>query len=218
MFLENTGLIYSVIKRFLGRGVDADDLYQIGCIGLLKAIDHFDTSFEVRFSTYAVPVITGEIKRYFRDDSVVRISRSLKETYFKIQQIRNELYEKTGKEPTAEIICEKLKIDMEEFLLAWELDFNVESLQKVIYQSDDSEICLIDKISEKTDQQEEIINRLYLQKKLEELQPDERKLICLRYFREKTQMEIAREMGISQVQVSRLEKRILKKMREFSEK
>lgn len=218
MFLENTGLIYSVVKRFLGRGVDTEDLYQIGSIGLLKAIDHFDMSFDVKFSTYAVPMITGEIKRFFRDDGMVKVSRSLKETYYKIQQVRNQLYEKNGKEPAVEDVCREMNMEMDEFLLAWNLDFDVESLQRVIYQSEDSEICLIDKIPEKTNQQEDIIDKLYLQENLNVLSSDERKLIYLRYYQEKTQIEIAEELGISQVQVSRLEKRILKKMREFSEK
>ena len=214
MFLENTGLIYSVIKRFLGRGVDSEDLYQIGSIGLLKAIDHFDVTFDVRFSTYAVPVITGEIKRFFRDDGMIKVSRTLKENYCKIQQMRKELCEKKGREPTVEEICTEMKMDKEEFLLSWGLDQEVESLQKVIYQGEDSEICLMDKIPEKNDRHEEVINKLFLESKLDALRPEEKKLICLRYFREKTQMEIAAELGISQVQVSRLEKRILKKMRE----
>ena len=214
MFLENTGLIYSVVKRFLGRGVDAEDLYQIGSIGLLKAIDHFDTSFDVRFSTYAIPMITGEIKRFFRDDGIIKISRSLKENYCKIQQVRTVLCEKLGREPLMDEVCKEMQLDMDEFILSWEVDNAVESLQKVIYQGDGSEINLMDKIPEKKNQQEEMIDRIYLEEMIRTLPADERKLIYMRYFQEKTQTEIAKEMGISQVQVSRVEKRILKKMRE----
>ena len=214
MFLENTGLIYSVVKRFLGRGVDAEDLYQIGSIGLLKAIDHFDTSFDVRFSTYAIPMITGEIKRFFRDDGIIKISRSLKENYCKIQQVRTVLCEKLGREPLMDEVCKEMQLDMDEFILSWEVDNAVESLQKVIYQGDGSEINLMDKIPEKKNQQEEMIDRIYLEEMIRTLPADERKLIYMRYFQEKTQTEIAKELGISQVQVSRVEKRILKKMRE----
>ena len=214
MFLENTGLIYSVVKRFLGRGVDAEDLYQIGSIGLLKAIDHFDTSFDVRFFTYAIPMITGEIKRFFRDDGIIKISRSLKENYCKIQQVRTVLCEKLGREPLMDEVCKEMHLDMDEFILSWEVDNAVESLQKVIYQGDGSEINLMDKIPEKKNQQEEMIDRIYLEEMIRTLPADERKLIYMRYFQEKTQTEIAKELGISQVQVSRVEKRILKKMRE----
>lgn len=214
MFLENTGLIYSVIKRFLGRGVDADDLYQIGSIGLLKAIDHFDISFDVKFSTYAIPMITGEIKRFFRDDGIIKISRSLKENYYKIQQVRAELCEEMGREPKMEEICQKMQIDMDEFLLAWETEHAVESIHKVIYQSDGSEICLVDKIPEKVNQQEMTLDRIYLEEILGSLPMEERRLIYMRYFQEKTQTQVAKELGISQVQVSRMEKRILKKMKE----
>lgn len=214
LFLENTGLIYSVIKRYSGRGVDAEDLYQIGSIGLLKAIDHFDTSFDVKFSTYAIPMIMGEIKRFFRDDGIIKVSRSLKENYNRIQQTKSELCEKIGREPTLEEVCTEMQMDMEEFLLSWELDYAVESLQKVIYQSEGSEICLIDKIPDDSEQEKETLDRIYLETLLEDLPPDERKLIHMRYYEEKTQMQIAKELGISQVQVSRLEKRILMKMKE----
>lgn len=214
MFLENTGLIYSVIKRFLGRGVDAEDLYQIGSIGLLKAIDHFDTSFDVRFSTYAIPMITGEIKRFFRDDGIIKISRSLKENYCKIQQVRSTLSEKLGREPNLDEVCAEMQMDAEEFLLSWEVDNTVESIHKVIYQGDGSEISLIDKIPEKVNHQEQMLDKIFLEEIIGTLTPEERRLIYLRYFQEKTQMQIAKELGISQVQVSRVEKRILKKMKE----
>ena len=213
MFLENTGLIYSVIKRFLGRGVDAEDLYQIGSIGLLKAIDHFDTSFDVRFSTYAIPMITGEIKRFFRDDGIIKISRSLKENYCKIQQVRSTLSEKLGREPNLDEVCAEMQMDAEEFLLSWEVDNTVESIHKVIYQGDGSEISLIDKIPEKVNHQEQMLDKIFLEEIIGTLTPEERRLIYLRYFQEKTQMQIAKELGISQVQVSRVEKRILKKMK-----
>lgn len=215
LFRENTGLIYSVIKRFSGRGAEMEDLFQIGSIGLLKAIDHFDTSFDVKFSTYAVPMIMGEIKRFLRDDGIVKISRSLKENHYKIQQVRAKLYEKFGREATILEICEEMQMDMEELLLSWEADNTAESLQKTIYQGDGTEISLLDKLPEKENQQEQALERIFLEEMLDSLPAEERRIIYMRYYLEKTQTQIAKELGVSQVQVSRLEKRILKKMREM---
>ena len=181
---------------------------------MLKAIDHFDTSFDVRFSTYAIPMITGEIKRFFRDDGIIKISRSLKENYCKIQQVRSTLSEKLGREPNLDEVCAEMQMDAEEFLLSWEVDNTVESIHKVIYQGDGSEISLIDKIPEKVNHQEQMLDKIFLEEIIGTLTPEERRLIYLRYFQEKTQMQIAKELGISQVQVSRVEKRILKKMKE----
>lgn len=214
LFQENTGLIYSVIKRFTGRGVDMEDLFQIGSIGLLKAIDHFDMSYDVKFSTYAVPMIMGEIKRFLRDDGIVKISRSLKENHYKIQQMRMELYESLGREPSILEVFEKMQMDMEELLLSWDADNTAESLQKTIYQGDGTEISLLDKLPEKRDQQEQALNRIFLQQLMEKLPSQEQKLLDMRYYQEKTQTEIAKELQISQVQVSRMEKRILKKLRD----
>lgn len=214
LFEENTGLIYSVAKRFLGRGVDMEDLFQIGSIGLLKAVDNFDLSFDVRFSTYAVPMIAGEIKRYLRDDGIVKVSRSLKENCVRIYQIRERLERSLGREPTMEELCAECGMSMEELVMSMESGAEVESLHKTIYQGDGNEISLIDKLPEKENGQEVLLNRILLEEILGKLDTRERMLIYMRYFQEKTQTEIAEELGISQVQVSRLEKRILKNLRD----
>lgn len=213
LFEENTGLIYSVAKRFLGRGVDMEDLFQIGSIGLLKAVDHFDLSFDVRFSTYAVPMIAGEIKRYLRDDGLLKVSRSLKENCARIYQLREELERTLNREPTLEELAGECGMSMEELVLAMESGAEVESLHKTIYQGEGNEISLMDKLPEKVNGQEVLLDRILLEEILGSLDARERRLIYMRYFQEKTQTEIAGELGISQVQVSRLEKRILKNLR-----
>ena len=213
LFEENTGLIYSVAKRFLGRGVDMEDLFQIGSIGLLKAVDHFDLSFDVRFSTYAVPMIAGEIKRYLRDDGLLKVSRSLKENCARIYQLREELERTLDREPTLEELAGECGMSMEELVFAMESGAEVESLHKTIYQGEGNEISLMDKLPEKVNGQEVLLDRILLEEILGSLDARERRLIYMRYFQEKTQTEIAGELGISQVQVSRLEKRILKNLR-----
>lgn len=212
IFQENTGLIYSVARRFLGRGVEMEDLFQIGSIGLLKAVDHFDASYEVRFSTYAVPMIAGEIKRYLRDDGILKVSRRLKENCAKIYQEREYLEREWGREPTLEEISEATKLSMEEVVMALESTAEVESLHKTIYQGDGSDISLMDRIPEKENGQEQVLDRIFLDEMLTSLDVQERRLICMRYFKNMTQTEIAAELGVSQVQVSRMEKRILKNL------
>lgn len=214
LFEENVGLIYSVARRFLGRGVDMEDLFQIGSIGLLKAADKFDMGFEVRFSTYAVPMIAGEIKRYLRDDGILKVSRSIKENHYKIYQKRESLERSLGREPTLAELSEAMQLPMEELVLTMEAGTEVESLQKTIYQGDGNEISLMDKLTEKGNQQEALLDKLLLEEILGTLEPKERRLIYMRYFLDMTQTQIAERLGISQVQVSRLEKRILKKLRE----
>lgn len=213
IFKENTGLIYSVARRFLGRGVELEDLFQIGSIGLLKAVDHFDISYEVRFSTYAVPMIAGEIKRYLRDDGILKVSRSLKENCAKIYQERERLERELGREPVLEEISEATKFSVEEVVMALESTAEVESLHKTIYQGDGSDISLMDRIPEKENGQEQALDRIFLDEMLKCLDAQERRLICMRYFKNMTQTEIAAELGVSQVQVSRMEKRILKNLR-----
>ena len=207
---KNMGLVHSIARRFQNRGAELEDLVQIGCIGLLKAIDKFDLSYEVRFSTYAVPMITGEIKRFLRDDGMVKVSRSLKEAAGKAYAVREELLMKTGQEPSMEEIAKELSVSEEELIMAMESSAQVESLQKTIYQSDGSDIALEDKLPE----QEEVLDKLLLEDILGSLNARERELIYLRFFKEKTQTSIAKMMGMSQVQVSRLEKKILKALRE----
>ncbi len=210
---ENVGLIWCVVKRFYGRGAEAEDLFQIGSIGLLKAIDKFDLSYDVKFSTYAVPMISGEIKRFLRDDGMIKVSRSLKELAYKAYFAKEELQEKLGRDPTLEELAMELQVEKEELAMAMESAGEVESLYKPIYQQDGNEIQLMDKLEEKEVQEEKIINRMLLKQLLEHLQKEERQLIYMRYFANKTQSEVGKTLGISQVQVSRLEKKILSYLR-----
>ena len=214
LFKENTGLIYSVAKRFLGRGVEMGDLFQIGSIGLLKAVDHFDPSYEVRFSTYAVPMIVGEIKRFLRDDGILKVSRSLKENCGRIYQAKEKLEKELGREPGLDEIAAEVELSLEEVILALESTAEVESLHKTIYQGDGNDISLMDRLPEKENGQEQALDRIFLDEMLQSLDARERQLIGMRYFQNRTQTEIAAELGVSQVQVSRMEKRILMKLKE----
>jgi RNA polymerase sporulation-specific sigma factor len=211
---ENVGLIWCVVKRFYGRGTEAEDLFQIGSIGLLKAIDKFDLSFEVKFSTYAVPMISGEIKRFLRDDGMIKVSRSLKELSYKIFQMREILIAKLGREPTLEELAENMEVDKEEIVQAMEAGGEVESLYKPIHQKEGNEIRLVDKLEEKERKEEKILDHMLLAQLLETLDKEERQLIYLRYFADETQSQVGKKMGISQVQVSRMEKRIIENLRE----
>ena len=214
IFQENIGLVWSIVKRFQNRGVDLEDLFQIGSIGLLKAVDKFDTSYEVKFSTYAVPMISGEIKRFLRDDGMIKVSRSLKETCYKAYLAREKLEKKMGRDPQIQEMAKEIGIPEEELIQALDSSAEIESLQKTIYRGEGNDICLLDKLEEKRDRQEESLNRTLLEEILGSLSPQERQLIYMRYFQERTQTEIAGELGISQVQVSRMEKKILKRLRE----
>ena len=214
MFEENTGLIYSVAKRFVGRGVEMEDLIQIGSIGLLKAVDHFNASFEVKFSTYAVPMIAGEIKRYLRDDGILKVSRSLKENCVRIYSAREKLEKELGREPVMEEIAQSAQLSVDEVVMSLESGAEVESLHKIIYQGDGNDISLMDRLQEKENGQDAALNRIFLDEILKKLDARERQLIYMRYFKDMTQTEIAVEMGISQVQVSRMEKRILKQLKD----
>lgn len=218
LFEENTGLIYSVAKRFLGRGVEMEDLFQIGSIGLLKAVDKFDMSYDVKFSTYAVPMIIGEIKRYLRDDGILKVSRSLKENHYRIYQVREALTRRLEREPTTGEMAEEMGISIEELVMTMESGAEVESLHKMIYQGEGTEISLMDKLPEKENRQEKVLDRIFLEEILGTLEAKERRLIYMRYFQNMTQMEIAHELGVSQVQVSRMEKRILRSLQESAEK
>ena len=218
LFKENTGLIYSVAKRFLGRGVEMEDLFQIGSIGLLKAVDKFDMSYDVKFSTYAVPMIIGEIKRYLRDDGILKVSRSLKENHYRIYQVREALTRRLEREPTTGEMAAEMGISIEELVMTMESGAEVESLHKTIYQGEGTEISLMDKLPEKENRQEKALDRIFLEEILGTLEAKERRLIYMRYFQNMTQMEIAHELGVSQVQVSRMEKRILRSLQESAEK
>ena len=211
---ENMGLVYTVVRRFLGRGCEQEDLVQIGCIGLLKAIDNFDTSFDVRFSTYAVPMITGEIKRFLRDDGIIKVSRILKEAAAKAYRAREVLEKRRGTEPTMEEIAMETGISTEDLVLAMEAVADVESLSQTIYSGDGTPVLLGDRLPDKQDHNEVLLNRMLLGELLGLLEEQEQEIIRLRYFEDFTQVQVALRLGMTQVQVSRLEKRILKKLRE----
>ena len=205
---ENMGLIHHVAKRFLGRGVEAEDLFQIGAIGLLKAVDRFDLGFGVRFSTYAVPMIAGEIRRFLRDDSMIKVSRSLKELAVKAARLREQLLMERGAEPGVEELAGRLGVEAEELVQAMDSCTEVESLQKVISQGDSEGTSLLERVEQGRDEQEELLRRMLLEELLASLDPKERRLIVLRFFHDRTQSQVAEELGMSQVQVSRLEKKI----------
>ena len=210
---KNLGLVHHIVKRFAGRGYETEDLFQIGSIGLMKAIDKFDLSYDVKFSTYAVPMIAGEIKRFLRDDGMVKVSRSLKENGFKIRQAMERSEKEMGHEASMREISEMTGISAEDIVLAMEANVEVESIYKSVYQSDGNEIFMVDRLPSGKDENENVLNHMLLEHLLSQLTQEEKELIGLRYFQDKTQMEVARVLGISQVQVSRLEKRILLRMR-----
>lgn len=212
---QNLGLVHHIVKRFLGRGYEAEDLFQIGVIGLIKSIDKFDTGYDVKFSTYAVPLITGEIKRFIRDDGMVKVSRTLKENSIKVKYARERLESRLGHEPTLEELAGEADLSVEEVVLAMEANIQVESIYKSVYQSDGNEIYMVDQLAdEKENAQEAVLNHMVLNQLLDGLPQKEQKLIWLRYYQDKTQTEVARVLGISQVQVSRMEKKILTNMRQ----
>lgn len=211
MINTNNGLIWSIVNRFSGRGYDIDDLYQVAVVGFIRAIKKFDTSFDVRLSTYAVPYILGEIKRYIQAEGPMKISRTIKELFFKIVDLQKE-YQKAGKEPpTIEELAKELDTDKEEIIIALESKNNVNS----IYESskDDESLTLADKISTGRDEQDLITNKIALTEVIEGLQDREKQVLLLRYFRGKTQKEVAALLNVSQVQVSRIERQVLAQMR-----
>ena len=210
---ENMGLVWSIVRRFAGRGCETEDLFQIGSIGLIKAIDKFDTSYDVRFSTYAVPMIAGEIRRFLRDDGMIKVSRSVKEMGIKVSAAREKLAGTLGREPTLEEIAGSVGASREGVEASLEAGAQVESLYAPA-GGDDTNLSLLDRLSQESRENEEVLDRMVLKKLLGSLGEKERELIVRRYFYGQTQTKIAGQMGISQVQVSRMEKRILKKMRE----
>lgn len=210
---ENMGLVWSIVRRFAGRGCETEDLFQIGSIGLIKAIDKFDTSYDVRFSTYAVPMIAGEIRRFLRDDGMIKVSRSVKEMGIKVSAAREKLAGTLGREPTLEEIVGSVGASREEVAASLEAGAQVESLYAPA-GGDGTNLSLLDRLSQESRENEEVLDRMVLKKLLGSLGEKERELIVRRYFYGQTQTKIAGQMGISQVQVSRMEKRILKKMRE----
>lgn len=210
---ENLGLVGSVVKRFENRGYEREDLFQIGAIGLIKAIEKFDFSYEVRFSTYAVPLVTGEIRRFLRDDGMMKVSRSIKESGWRVKQSREKLEQELGRSVTLQELADDTGLPEEEIALALDASQEVASIYQTVYQSDGSELYLVDKVADDEPEEERLINRLTVQQLLEMLGPKEQQLIKLRYFEGKTQCSVADQMGMSQVQVSRMEKKILQEMR-----
>ncbi|MCL2499379.1 MAG: RNA polymerase sporulation sigma factor SigF [Defluviitaleaceae bacterium] len=211
---ENSGLIWSVVKKFSKRGYELDDLYQIGAIGLLKCIRKFDLGFDVKFSTYAIPMIIGEIKRFLRDDGIIKVSRPMKELATKARYAQEALTAKLNRQPTLSELADEIKVETEELVVAMEAGMEIESLHATIYQGDGSPIYLIDKVSQDHDGGEQAVNILALKQLIGRLKPKERKVVILRYFQDKTQMEVASAIGVSQVQVSRIEKRVLQTLRD----
>lgn len=219
---ENLGLVRAVARRFDNRGHDREELFQIGCIGLMKAIDKFDISLNLAFSTYAVPMITGEIRRFLRDDGMVKVSRTLKENAYKVHKAREWLCKELGREPNLVEVSAATGLSNEEIVMATEANREVESLYQPVYEKDGDELLLIDQLCgrEKEDftreepEKEAVLNQMVIDQLLSLLNGQERKLIELRYFENKTQTEVAAELKMSQVQVSRLEKKILLRLRE----
>ncbi len=212
---SNLGLVRSVIRGFTNRGIDFEDIFQIGSIGLLKAIDKFDLSFDVRFSTYAVPMIVGEIKRFLRDDGIIKVSRSLKQVAYLAKSAEERLQNSLGREPTIQEISEEIGVEKEEIIMALESSYHPEYLYDVVHQNDGSPLYLIDKLSSNVDDESEMIDSIVLKDILGQLKPRDRKVIILRYLKDKTQNEVANILGISQVQVSRIEKRIIEDIRSY---
>ena len=236
---ENLALVWSIVKRFVGRGHEEEDLFQIGCIGLIKAIDRFDTGFGVKFSTYAVPMITGEIKRFLRDDGMIKVSRTVRENGWKIGAAVQKLNQELGRDATVDEIAAATELTTGEIVLALEAGKEIDSIYRTIYESEGRNLILEDQITAGSEgavgyagnvekgqnawmnengacidkEKEVVLDKLFIKELMDSLEPEERELIGYRYFREMTQTQVAKLMGMNQVQVSRLEKKILLKMK-----
>lgn len=211
---SNSGLLWSIVKRFLGRGYDAEELYQVACIGFIKSIKRFDTNLNLRISTYAVPYIMGEIKRFIRDDGLIKVSRSLKELSAKIKEVQKEYLSTKGEDINISEIAKILNVSKEEIAMALEAEKAIESIDEESYESDSNGETKISRISNGKDETSILIDKICLSNLINELENREKQIIILRYYREKTQTEVAKILGVTQVQISRIEKKILTKMRE----
>ncbi|MBR3704416.1 MAG: RNA polymerase sporulation sigma factor SigG [Oscillospiraceae bacterium] len=209
----NLRLVLSVIQKFTGRGENADDLFQIGCVGLIKAIDNFDTNQPVRFSTYGVPMIVGEIRRYLRDNSAIRVSRSTRDTAYRVMQAREKLMRESQQEPTVEQIARELGIPREEVVFAMDAIVDPVSLFEPIYSDGDDTVCVMDQVRDTKNTDEHWLELLALKDAMDRLGDREQRILALRFYEGKTQMEVSNEVGISQAQVSRLEKNALSTIR-----
>jgi RNA polymerase sporulation-specific sigma factor len=207
----NLRLVWSVVQRFINRGYEPDDLFQIGCIGLLKAVDKFDLNYEVKFSTYAVPMIIGEIQRFLRDDGSIKVSRSLKETGNRIRRVKDDLAKVLGRSPTMNEIAQELGITPEEVVLAHEASRTPTSIHETVFENDGDPITLMDQIAD--DQEEKWFSKIAIKEVIGKLNEREQLIVYLRYYKDQTQSEVADRLGISQVQVSRLEKKILQQIK-----
>lgn len=214
LIMMHSGLIWNVVRRFMGRGIETEDLYQLGAIGLIRAIDKFDFTYDVKFSTYAVPLISGEIKRFLRDDGMIKVSRSLKENQWKIKRAVETFQREAGREPAIEEIAKEIGLDPEEIVLSMEAVVEVESMDQSIFAADGKEILLKERIADEKNEEEELLDKLLIEQLLKTLDERDKKLILMRYFENKTQTQVAEILGISQVQVSRLEKKILRCLKE----
>ncbi|SHN20371.1 RNA polymerase, sigma subunit, RpoX/SigF [Gracilibacillus kekensis] len=208
---KNIRLVWSVVQRFMNRGYDQDDLFQIGCIGLIKSIDKFDLAYDVKFSTYAVPMIIGEIQRFIRDDGTVKVSRSLKEVGNKIRHATDDLTKEYSRAPTIQEIANKLDLSPEDIIHAQEATKKPQSIHETVYENDGDPITLLDQIADVNDNW---FDKMTIEQVINELDQRERLIVYLRYYKDKTQTEVATRLGISQVQVSRIEKKILEKIKE----
>ncbi len=209
---KNTRLVWSVVQRFMNRGYEAEDLFQIGCIGLIKSVDKFDLSYDVKFSTYAVPMIIGEIQRFLRDDGTVKVSRSIKELSNKIRKTKDELTKELRRTPTVNEIALHLDVTPEEVVFASDANRSLTSIHETVYENDGDPITLLDQIADHT--QIKWFDKIALKEAIRDLGERERLIVYLRYYKDQTQSEVATRLGISQVQVSRLEKKILEQMKE----
>lgn len=211
---DNQGLIWSIVKRFIGRNYETEDLYQIGSMGFIKAIKRFDTSFDVQISTYAVPYILGEIKKFIRDDGIIKVSRSVKELGIKIKQLQSEYLKKNHEEINIAQISKELNVDKEEIIFAMDAQRPVESIYQDENNDDNDKRDLLSKIPVETNQELKIINNMALNQVISNLNAREKQIIILRFYKDKTQTEVGKLLGISQVQVSRMEKSVLEKMKQ----
>jgi RNA polymerase sporulation-specific sigma factor len=210
----NLPLVSSISKKFLNRGYEYEDIFQIGSIGLVKAVNNFDPKFNVKFSTYAVPMIIGEIKRFLRDDGIIKVSRNVKNVARKLHYDKEALTKKLDRAPTVEELSSYSGVSKEDIILATESVYGMQYLYDTIHQDDGSPVLLIDKLSEDGEDDKEIIDKIALKEALKNLDLKSRQIIMLRYFKDKTQIQVAKMLGISQVQVSRIEKKVLKQMKE----
>lgn len=214
---DNTGLVWSIARRFMNRGYDLEELYQIGCIGLLKACDRFESRYGVQFSTYAVPLISGEIKRFLRDNGAIKVSRILKQNGYQISKAKEAFLHEYGRDATIDELSAYTGLEVEDIVMATEANREVESIHQTVCGTDGAKVSLADRLVDEAQSEvaaENIMNRILIGQAMQQLSEQEQELITLRFYEDKTQMEVAKVLGISQVQVSRLEKKILIRMRQ----